>query len=286
MATTPHLQLTLIEQSQAQKEVTANEAFFRIDALLNNGVIDKDLTVPPGSPAEGDVYIVGAGATGSWSGHAGDIAYFDQIWRFIDPLEGITLWIKDESALYRYNGTSWVRLLPATRKTTLLIPASQMRPSASGGSAALATVAMGAGQPDIQTLDFDASTQEYAQFFLPMPKSWNEGTVTAQFIWSHASTTTNFGVVWQLQGLACGDGDGMAASFGTAVNVSDTGGTSNALYASAETGAITIGGSPAENDVVFFRLSRVATDVADTLSIDARLHGIRLFISQTQYSDD
>lgn len=286
MATTPHLQLTLIEQSQAQKEVTANEAFFRIDALLNNGVIDKDLTAPPGSPAEGDVYIVAAGATGAWSGHASDIAYFDQVWRFIEPLEGITLWIKDESAVYRYNGTAWVRLLPATRKTALLIPAAQMRPSSSGGCAALATSAIGAGQPDIQTLDFDASAQEYAQFFLPMPKSWNGGTVTAQFLWSHGSTVTNFGVVWQLQGLACGDGDGIAASFGAGITVTDTGGATNTLYASPESSAITIGGSPVENDVVYFRLSRVSTDGADTLAVDAKLHGIRLFIQQTQYSDD
>ncbi|MBN8542806.1 MAG: lysozyme [Alphaproteobacteria bacterium] len=39
MANTPHLSMTLLEQSQAQKEVTVNEAFYRIDALR------KDLRV-------------------------------------------------------------------------------------------------------------------------------------------------------------------------------------------------------------------------------------------------
>ena len=35
MANTPHLGITLLEQSQAQKEVTVNEAFYRIDALVS-----------------------------------------------------------------------------------------------------------------------------------------------------------------------------------------------------------------------------------------------------------
>lgn len=78
MAQTPHIALDLLEQAQAQKEVTVNEAFFRIDALLNSGVIDRDLSTPPVSPAEGDVYIVGASPTGTWSGKASQLAYFHQ----------------------------------------------------------------------------------------------------------------------------------------------------------------------------------------------------------------
>ena len=50
MANTPHLNIELLVQSQAQKEVTVKEAFYRIDALLNSGVKDKDLTAPPAIP--------------------------------------------------------------------------------------------------------------------------------------------------------------------------------------------------------------------------------------------
>lgn len=108
MATTNHLGITLISQAQAQKEVTANEAFVVIDALLNTGVIDKDLATPPGSPTEGDVYIVAASATGAWTGREGDIAYYASgAWKFVDPNEGLTLWVNDEDALYTFNGTTW-----------------------------------------------------------------------------------------------------------------------------------------------------------------------------------
>lgn len=107
MANTPHLGITLLEQSQAQKEITVNEAFQRIDALLNSGVVDRDLATPPSSPAAGSVYIVGAGATGDWSGKVGQIAYFDQVWRFIVPRTGICLWLIDENTQIVYDGAAW-----------------------------------------------------------------------------------------------------------------------------------------------------------------------------------
>jgi hypothetical protein len=107
MATTPHLGITLLESSQAQKEITVNEALQRIDALLNSGVIDHDLATPPGSPATGDVYIVAASPTGAWSGKATSIAYFDQIWRFITPAEGAMLWVNDENLHVVFDGSAW-----------------------------------------------------------------------------------------------------------------------------------------------------------------------------------
>ncbi|MCH2547057.1 MAG: DUF2793 domain-containing protein [Alphaproteobacteria bacterium] len=108
MATTPNLGMTLVEQSQAQKEITVNMAFTRIDALLNGHGLDKDLAVPPASPAEGDMYIIASGATEDWAGHDGEIAYFEQIWRFIVPNSGMTLWVADESRFYVYDGAAWV----------------------------------------------------------------------------------------------------------------------------------------------------------------------------------
>lgn len=108
MAITPHLGLTLVEQSQAQKEVTVNMALMRIDALLNSGVIDRHLIEPPSAPAQGDIYIVAADATGAWEGHEDEVAYFEQIWRFIVPNTGLMLWVADEGAFYLFDGSGWV----------------------------------------------------------------------------------------------------------------------------------------------------------------------------------
>lgn len=170
-------------------------------------------------------------------------------------------------------------------RTAVKVMARDMVPSASGGCAALATIASAANQPDISTLDFDTTTQEYAQFSIAMPKRWNEGTVTFKPIWSHAATTTNFGVVWNLQGLAVSDNEAIAQAFGTAQLSSDTGGVTNNLYMAPESSAITIAGSPAAEDVVFFRLSRVTGDGGDTMAIDARLHGIVLYITTDADTD-
>ena len=79
------------------------------DALHSLIVADKDLATPPGSPSEGDRYIVAAGATGAWSAQDGKIAsYFDSAWAFYAPVEGWFTWVSDEDLLYRYTGSAWV----------------------------------------------------------------------------------------------------------------------------------------------------------------------------------
>lgn len=161
------------------------------------------------------------------------------------------------------------------------VPAAAIRPSATGGCASLALVATASNQPDISSLDFDSTTAEYAQFWIRMPKSWDEGTITASFMWSHASTTTNFGVRWGIQAVAISDGDTMAAAYGTAQEVTDTGGTTNTLYKSAVTSAITIAGSPAAEDLVAFRVYRDPANAGDTMAVDARLMGVNVFFSTT-----
>ena len=94
-------------------------------------------------------------------------------------------------------------------KQAIYVSAGSMVPSVSGGCAALTRIASAANQPDIVTLDFDTTTQEYAQFSIVMPKKWDEGTVTFKAHWSHAATTTNFGVVFDLQGVAVSRGYGV-----------------------------------------------------------------------------
>ena len=169
---------------------------------------------------------------------------------------------------------------------TLWIPAGAMRPSTTGGCAAAATIATTANQPDVQSLDFDTTTQEYAQFAVAFPKQWDKGTVTAQFFWSHAATTTNFGVVWSLQAVAESDGDAIAAPYGTAQQIADTGGTTNTQYVTSATPAITIAGTPLDGDLVHFRVSRVTGDGSDTMAIDARLMGIKLLITTNAARDN
>lgn len=163
------------------------------------------------------------------------------------------------------------------------VAAAAMAPSVSGGCAAITTIASASNQPDITTLDFDQTTEEYAQFSVVMPKSWNEGTVTFKAHWSHASSTGD--VIWGLQAVAVSNDDAIAVAFGTAQEVTDTGGTVNDLYTSPESSAITVAGTPAAEDMVFFRLYRKSAAGGDTLSADGRLHGITLYITTDAATD-
>lgn len=74
-----------------------------------DSVIDKDLTSPPGSPTTGDRYIVGASATGDWSGYDDYVTEYDGAdWQFYGPNEGFAVWVEDEDKQYVYNGSAWV----------------------------------------------------------------------------------------------------------------------------------------------------------------------------------
>ncbi|MEJ0027317.1 MAG: DUF2793 domain-containing protein [Rhizomicrobium sp.] len=107
--TTPRTALPLLAAAQAQKHVTHNEALLRLDALLFARFIDRDLTAPPASPADGDTYLVHATATGDWTGEDGQIAYaVDGAWRFAAPFAGLVAFVVDESRLVVFTGAAWV----------------------------------------------------------------------------------------------------------------------------------------------------------------------------------
>lgn len=157
------------------------------------------------------------------------------------------------------------------------MPAAGMFPSATSGCSNLNRVAMGAGQPDIITLDFDAgATEESAQFSVMAPEGWVGDKVSFLPVWSHPATTTNFGVVFELAAVAFSNDDAMAANFGTGQTSTDTGGTTNDKYIGPESSPITIAGTPAAGDVIYFKITRKTGNGSDNLAVDARLHGIVL----------
>jgi len=98
-----------IIQSQAQKEVTHNEGLRQIEGKIVRA-LSKTTTAEPTSPANGDVYIVPAGATGTnWTGQDGNIAHFyGGGWKFYPPKEGYKLWINDEDVIAVYDGAAWI----------------------------------------------------------------------------------------------------------------------------------------------------------------------------------
>jgi hypothetical protein len=162
-----------------------------------------------------------------------------------------------------------------------------MRPTSSNGCAGLADLETTAGRPDLSSLDFDSTADEHAQFGIAAPKSWNESTVTFKAVWTHAGGQTGGldGVAWFLQGVACSDDDTADVAYGTGVVVTDDQATGEDVYFTSESSAITIAGTPAEGDMLFFRVGRDVSDAADDLDIDAKLLGIVLFLTTNAATD-
>jgi hypothetical protein len=78
-----------------------------LDAVTQLSVLDRDLTAPPGSPTAGDRYIVGASATGAWSGKDGQIARWNgTAWEFYAPKKNWLCVVDDEDKLVRCTAVS------------------------------------------------------------------------------------------------------------------------------------------------------------------------------------
>jgi len=166
------------------------------------------------------------------------------------------------------------------------IPAASFAPRTTGGCATLATLETTTNRVNLPHLAFDATTQEFAQVQVPrMPKAWNEGTITAIPVWTHPSTTTNFGVVWGVSAVALSDGDAGDTAFGTAQTSTDTGGTTSTIYHGPATAAITIGNTPAEGDTVVIQVSRNPADASDTMAVDAFFLGLLIRVTTNAAND-
>lgn len=152
------------------------------------------------------------------------------------------------------------------------IPASAMWPGTTSGCAALAKTELGTNDVDIQTLDFDTSSDEFAQFALQMPGNWNAGTITFIPHWTAASGSGT--VVWALSGRSYANDAALDQATGTAQTSTDTLITANDLHIGPASSAITLAGTPAANEYVHFKIMRDVS--ADTLGVDAKLLGIQI----------
>ncbi len=170
-------------------------------------------------------------------------------------------------------------------KQTIWVPANAMNPTESNGCAAITAVETTSGRPDMQVLDFDKDSDEHAQFTVAFPKSWNLGTITYQVFWSGLAATT--GVTWALQGVAMNDNETIDVAYGTAITVDDDAQSAvEELLVAAESSAVTIAGTPADNDLCYFRIFRDVSAGNDDMAGDARLHGVKIFFTTDALNDD
>ena len=168
---------------------------------------------------------------------------------------------------------------------TIYVPASAMYPNTTNGCAALAQVELAndGSRPELKVLDFDKDSDEFAQFTVAFPKSWNGGTVTFRAFWIGIAATT--GIAGGLQALSVGDNAEADAAFGSAVKVTDDSqGDATEVLVTSTSSAITISGA-GDDKMTFFQIFRDVSDANDDMAGDARLVGIQLFFTTDATND-
>jgi hypothetical protein len=111
---TPRQYLPLLFAGQAQKELFVNESLARIDALLHCAIMGL-ATTPPGSPAEGDCWLIGPSPNGAWTGKNGQLALFQSgNWLFQPPFDGLRLLDRSTGQERRFHGVWKVANRPSS----------------------------------------------------------------------------------------------------------------------------------------------------------------------------
>lgn len=193
-----------------------------------------------------------------------------------------------QSAFLFSDGTDWrfIKINGSIGKQTVYSGSPAMYPQTTNGCSTIAQVELTSGQPELKVFMFDGSVAEFAQISLGFPKKWNKGSVFFRVRWTSEATDTD-GVAWTLQGVATADGDLIDVAFGSAVTVIDNAqSASRKFYISDVSSAVTIAGSPGDDEHVFFKLGRNPSHGSDGMSEDAELIAIDIFYLLEAESDD
>jgi hypothetical protein len=114
MADSPSNNIPFVPENTIDPAAGLNLAINVIDALLNTRVENMTTNAPPGSPADGVMYVVGGSPTGAWAGHADAFARYvaeGTFWEFYEA--GVEAWLvlnKSDGNLYKWDegSTSWI----------------------------------------------------------------------------------------------------------------------------------------------------------------------------------
>ncbi|HYG26009.1 MAG TPA: DUF2793 domain-containing protein [Caulobacteraceae bacterium] len=112
---TPRLSLPYLAAGQTQKHVTLNEALSRLDGLVQTAVESRTTDAEPATPADGDLYIMTAAASGAaWAGKAEGVLMRHEAgaWAELPAPEGHLAWVKDDEELVVFDGAAWTTLEP------------------------------------------------------------------------------------------------------------------------------------------------------------------------------
>lgn len=103
---TPNSGIPYVPENTIDPAAGLNESLRVIDALIQAAVIGFEEVTPPSTPDDGDRYIVGDSATGSWAGQDQNMAQYvseGNFWQFYEAGQQVHL-VLYAGSLYAYDG--------------------------------------------------------------------------------------------------------------------------------------------------------------------------------------
>jgi len=129
----------------------------------------------------------------------------------------------------------------------------------------------------IAKMKFDTAADEYCFAKWRPPKNWNAGVVKVKAKWGTAAGLAAETIELEVSAVAIGNDDAIDAAYGTAVALTDTFIAQGDQHETAYSSDLTVAGTPAKGDTVYFKIMRDVS--ADDLTGDLEL--LELIIQYT-----
>lgn len=141
----------------------------------------------------------------------------------------------------------------------------------------------------LNTLDFDGASDEFAQFSVVMPNSWDRSNLRGVPYWTHGEGASGFGVNWVLQCKYTNIDETLTGSFGVGQMSTGFGGAQYFLRSGMPTQNLVPAGTPADNIGLFFQTYRDADASGlmpdNRLNVDAKLIGWKILYGVNKFRD-
>lgn len=204
---TQNLGLPFIAPAQAQKHITVNTAFQKLDIAINIAVLEVDKEAPPVSSNEGDRYAVSENAVQDWADNSGEIAALQNgVWEFFKPQIGTLIWDENSQAVYVRRTNQWQSIqseidyqnLPqlgvraqadATNRLAVSSPASLFNHDGGGHQLKINR----STDQDVGSVLFQTNYEGYAEIGLTGPLLWSVKIKQSDGVWrDHLSAKPDF----------------------------------------------------------------------------------------------
>lgn len=169
-----------------------------------------------------------------------------------------------------------VESLATEKYKTLWVSSEGMVTSETAGAAS-STVEYATYSITHKVIVFPGTSQDtHIEFDLSFPETWDNGTIKFRVYWTpgHADADVGDWVRFYLAAGARSDGDGLDAALGTAQYVTDQVLADEDLHITEASAALTIGGTPALNSMIHFKLSRDYDYGSPAMDVDAWVCGL------------